>query len=237
MYTLSGVTKRYRMGRRTVTALDHVDLVIEDGEWLAVQGRTGSGKTTLLQVLGALDRPTAGLVGFDGQDLTALAERRLTELRAASIGFVFQTFNLLPTLSAVENVEAALVPLRVPGAERRARAAGALEDVGLGERALHLPSELSGGQQQRVGIASALVKNPRVLLADEPTGNLDEDTRDDIISLLEELWRVRGLTLVLVTHDRTIAERARRVGVMSGGHLSFEPENGRRSFRTAAADR
>jgi putative ABC transport system ATP-binding protein len=237
MYTLSDVTKRYRMGTRAVTAVDHVDLVIEDGEWLAVQGRTGSGKTTLLQVLGALDRPSAGEVRLDGQDLAALPEGRLTQLRAASIGFVFQTFNLLPTLSAVENVEAALVPLRMPRAERRARAAKALDDVGLGDRALHLPSELSGGQQQRVGIARALVKEPKVLLADEPTGNLDEDTRDDIISLLEELWRTRGLTLVLVTHDRTIAHRARRVGVMREGHLSFGRDADDESFHAVGADR
>jgi len=222
MYILNDVSKHYRMGRRAVTALDHVDLVIEDGEWLAVQGRTGSGKTTLLQILGALDRPSEGAIRLDGLDLANLREARLTELRAASIGFVFQTFNLLPTLSAVENVEAALVPLRVPGSERRARALKALDDVGLSDRAAHLPSELSGGQQQRVGIARALVKEPKVLLADEPTGNLDENTRDDIISLLEELWRQHALTLVLVTHDRAIADRARRVGVMREGHLLFE---------------
>ena len=231
MYSLHDVSKLYRMGRRAVTALDHVDLVIEDGEWLAVQGRTGSGKTTLLQMLGALDRPSAGAIRLDGLDLAGLREARLTELRAASIGFVFQTFNLLPTLSAVENVEAALVPLRVPGAERRARALKALDDVGLTDRALHLPSELSGGQQQRVGIARALVKQPRVLLADEPTGNLDEDTRDDIISLLEELWRQHALTLVLVTHDRAIADRARRVCVMREGHLFFERDAADESVR------
>ncbi len=222
MYILNDVSKHYRMGRRAVTAVDHVNLVIEDGEWLAVQGRTGSGKTTLLQMLGALDRPSAGAIRLDGLDLAGLPEARLTELRAASIGFVFQTFNLLPTLSAVENVEAALVPLRVRGTERRSRALKALDDVGLADRALHLPSELSGGQQQRVGIARALVKRPKVLLADEPTGNLDENTRDDIISLLEELWRQHTLTLVLVTHDRAIADRARRVGVMREGHLFFE---------------
>ncbi len=232
MYILRDVNKHYRMGRRAITALDHVDLVIEDGEWLAVQGRTGSGKTTLLQMLGALDRPSAGEIRLDGLDLAGLPEARLTELRAASIGFVFQTFNLLPTLSAVENVEAALVPLRMHGAERRARAVNALDDVGLTDRALHLPSELSGGQQQRVGIARALVKKPKVLLADEPTGNLDEDTRDDIISLLEELWRRHGLTLVLVTHDRAIADRARRVGFMREGCLLFERDAGGEAVRS-----
>ncbi len=221
MYTLSGVTKKYLKGSRTVTALDELNLVIEDGEWLAVQGRTGSGKTTLLQILGALDRPSAGEVHLDSQDLVALPESQMTKLRATSIGFVFQTFNLIPTLSAAENVEAALVPLRMSRAERQARVEKALEDVGLGDRAQHLPSELSGGQQQRVGIARALVKEPKVLLADEPTGNLDEATRDEIISLLEDIWRTHRPTLVLVTHDSLIAHRAQRVGVMREGRLSF----------------
>jgi putative ABC transport system ATP-binding protein len=220
MYTLTGVTKNYQNSSHTVSALQGVDLVIEDGEWLAVQGRTGSGKTTLLHILGGLDRPSAGTVHFDGQGLATLPEARLTEFRAASVGFIFQTFNLLPTLSASENVEAALVPRRVSPAERRTRATQALEAVGLGDRAQHLPSELSGGQQQRVGIARALVKEPKVLLADEPTGNLDDDTRDEIIALLERLWHAHRFTLVLVTHDASLAGRAQRVGVMSRGHLS-----------------
>src|SRR6266704_407713 len=222
MYTLTSVTRTYQNGSRTVRALQGVDLVIEDGEWLAVQGRTGSGKTTLLQILGGLDRPSMGTVNFDDRDLATLPETRLTEFRAAFVGFVFQTFNLLPTLSAIENVEAALVPRRVSSAERRARATQALEAVGLGDWARHLPSELSGGQQQRVGIARALVKEPRVLLADEPTGNLDEDTRDEIIDLLAKLWRDRGLTLVLVSHDSAVVRHAQRVGVMSHGRLSFD---------------
>ena len=185
MYKLTGVTKRYQKGRATVDALAGVDLVIEDGEWLAIQGPTGHGKTTLLQMLGGLDRPTSGIVDFDGQDLAALRESQVTRVRAASMGFIFQTFNLVPTLSAQENVETALVPLGIGAQERQARAAAALETVGLGPRLRHLPSELSGGQQQRVAIARALVKEPKVVLADEPTGNLDEDTRDEIISLLE----------------------------------------------------
>jgi putative ABC transport system ATP-binding protein len=221
MYTLSAVTKRYRTSRRTIPALEDVSLRIEEGEWLAVQGRTGSGKSTLLQMLGGLDRPTAGAIQFIGRDIVALPDAQLTTLRASSIGFIFQTFNLLPTLSALENVEAALVPLRIPAAERRAAANHALESVGLADRANHLPSQLSGGQQQRVGIARALVKQPKVLLADEPTGNLDNDTRDEIISLLEGLWREQHLTLVLVTHDNTIARQAQRVGRMSDGQLSF----------------
>jgi putative ABC transport system ATP-binding protein len=222
MYKLSGVTKNYQKGNRLVAALRGIDLVIEDGEWLAVQGRTGHGKTTLLQMLGGLDRPSSGIVEFDGQDLAAMRESELTKVRAEKIGFIFQTFNLVPTLSAQENVEAALVPLRVHATQQHQRAMAALESVGLGDRAGHVPSELSGGQQQRVAIARALVKEPKVLLADEPTGNLDEDTRDEIIGLLERLWRDRGLTLVLVTHDSQIARRAQRVGIMSKGRLGLK---------------
>jgi putative ABC transport system ATP-binding protein len=224
MYKLTGVTKNYQKGRTTVAALQGVDLVIEDGEWLAIQGPTGHGKTTLLQMLGGLDRPTSGIVDFDGRDLAQLREGQITDVRAASMGFIFQTFNLVPTLNAQENVETALVPLGVSTAERRSRAARALEDVGLGDRLRHLPSELSGGQQQRVAIARALVKEPRVLLADEPTGNLDEGTRDEIIALLEKLWRELKLTLILVTHDSSVARRAQRVGIMRGGKLSIRQD-------------
>jgi putative ABC transport system ATP-binding protein len=225
MYHLTGVTKLYHKGRRTIPAVTGLDLVIGDGEWLAVQGRTGHGKSTLLNLLGGLDRPTEGTVELDGTDLGALREYQLTQLRAASIGFIFQTFNLIPTLPAAENVEAALVPLGVSQARRRCRIAAALDAVGLADRAAHLPSELSGGQQQRVAIARALVKDPIVVLADEPTGNLDEDTRDDIIALLERLWRERGLTLVLVTHDTSIARRAQRTGVMTNGHLTIRQDS------------
>jgi putative ABC transport system ATP-binding protein len=224
MYTLTGVTKLYNKGRHTVPAVRDLNLVIEDDEWLAVQGRTGHGKSTLLNLLGGLDRPTEGTVELAGQDLATLRETQVTRARAASIGFIFQTFNLVPTLSAAENVEAALIPLRTGPAARRQRVAAALESVGLGDRAGHLPSELSGGQQQRVAIARALVKEPKVLLADEPTGNLDEGTRDEIIALLEKLWRERGLTLVLVTHDSAIARRAGRVAVMSQGRLSIRQD-------------
>jgi putative ABC transport system ATP-binding protein len=220
VYKLAGVSKLYLKGRRTVPAVRDLDLVIGDGEWLAVQGRTGSGKSTLLNLLGGLDRPTKGTVELNGTDLGALPDGKLTRLRAESIGFVFQTFNLVPTLSAAENVEAALIPLGTGHAARRRRVAAALESVSLADRAAHLPSELSGGQQQRVAIARALVKDPTVLLADEPTGNLDEDTRDDIIALLERLWRDRGLTLVLITHDSSVARRAQSAGVMNKGRLT-----------------
>jgi putative ABC transport system ATP-binding protein len=227
MYKLTGVTKEYQKGRNVVSALKGVDLAISDGEWLAIQGPTGHGKSTLLQMLGGLDRPTKGSITFgdaDGVDLAQLREGQVTKIRAESIGFIFQTFNLVPTLSAQENVEAALVPLGVGTASRRARAARALADVGLADRARHLPSELSGGQQQRVAIARALVKEPKVVLADEPTGNLDEDTRDDIIGLLASLWQDRGLTLVLVTHDSSVARRAQRVGIMQNGKMSIRQD-------------
>jgi putative ABC transport system ATP-binding protein len=228
MYKLTAVKKDYQKGRGVVHALQGVDLDIEDGEWLAIQGPTGHGKTTLLQMLGGLDRPTSGSIEFgdDGSqaDLATLRESQVTKVRAESIGFIFQTFNLVPTLNAQENVETALVPLHLPAAERRQRAAAPLAEVGLADRAKHLPSELSGGQQQRVAIARALVKQPKVLLADEPTGNLDEGTRDEIIGLLEKLWREQQLTMVLITHDSTVARRAQRLGIMKNGKLSIKQD-------------
>jgi putative ABC transport system ATP-binding protein len=224
MYELTGVTKTYSAGRNAVNALQGVDLTIGDGEWLAIQGPTGHGKTTLLQMLGALDRPTTGSVVFNGNDLTELREAEVGKIRAKSFGFIFQTFNLIPTLSAQENVEVALVPLGIGATQRRARAADALAKVHLQERLKHLPSQLSGGQQQRVAIARALVKEPAVLLADEPTGNLDEETRDEIIGLLERLWRENQLTFVLVTHDSPVARRAQRIGVIRNGKLSIKQD-------------
>jgi putative ABC transport system ATP-binding protein len=223
MYQLTGVTRLYHKGRETVPAVNGLDLTIGDGEWLAIQGRTGHGKSTLLHLLGGLDRPTQGTIKLGGTDLGALRETQVTRVRAKSIGFIFQTFNLIPTLSAAENVEAALIPLGFSGAGRRHRVAAALESVDLADRSNHLPAEMSGGQQQRAAIARALVKEPKVVLADEPTGNLDEDTRDEIIGLLEHLWRERGLTLVLVTHDTAVARRAQRIGVMTNGHLTIQP--------------
>ncbi len=210
MYTLINVTKTYTQSRRNVTALNDVSLEIPDGQMVVIQGPTGGGKSTLLQMLGALDRPTSGSVELGESSLSKLGDGKLTKIRATEIGFVFQGFNLIPTLTAQENVETALAPLGVTSAERKQRAAEALASVGLGDRGSHLPSELSGGQQQRVAIARALVKDPDVLLADEPTGNLDEETRDEIMDLLEGLWRDRGLTLIVVTHDSAIAKRAQR---------------------------
>ena len=222
MYTLNNVTKDYPKGRDVVHALRGVNLEIADGEWLSIQGPTGHGKSTLLQLLGGLDRATSGSLELGGQDLTRLSETSMTRVRANEIGFIFQTFNLIPTLSAQENVETALVPLGVGNASRKSRAAAALASVGLADRARHLPGELSGGQQQRVAIARALVKEPKVLLADEPTGNLDEDTRDEIIGLLEKLWQDNGLTMIMVTHDSSIARRAQRRGTMRNGQLTVK---------------
>jgi len=185
MYMLENVSKTYTQSKRQVTALADVSLSIPSGQLVAIQGPTGGGKSTLLQMLGALDRPTSGRISLGEAELSHLPDRKLGGIRAKEIGFVFQGFNLIPTLTAQENVEPALAPLGVPG-------------------------ELSGGQQQRVAIARALVKEPDVLLADEPTGNLDEETRDEIMDLLEGLWRDRGLTLVVVTHDSAVAKRAER---------------------------
>ncbi|MFI9648611.1 ABC transporter ATP-binding protein [Streptomyces sp. NPDC052040] len=220
MYELRGVTKRYTRGKETINALDGVDLTIGDGDRLVIQGPTGGGKSTLLQMLGGLDKPTGGSVELDGIDLAKLSEARLTKVRSENIGFVFQSFNLIPTLTAQENVETALVPLGIKGAERRERAARALDSVGLGERLGHLPAELSGGQQQRVAIARALVKRPKVLLADEPTGNLDESTRDEIMDVLETLWKEHGLTFVMVTHDSALAKKAPRLATIRKGRIT-----------------
>ncbi len=217
MYELKNVTKTYDTARRKVTALSDVTLSIPDGQMLAIQGPTGGGKSTLLQMLGALEKPTKGSVALGTDVLSSMPDYKLAGIRAREIGFVFQGFNLIPTLTAQENVETALAPLGLPTSERRARAAQALADVGLADRATHRPAELSGGQQQRVAIARALVKNPDVLLADEPTGNLDEETRDEIMDLLEGLWRDKGLTLVVVTHDSAVAKRAeRRIHIKQG---------------------
>ena len=196
-------------GSERIEALRGLDLTIPDGAFLAIQGPTGQGKSTLLQLLGGLDRPSGGTVAFDGRDLGSMSERALAELRSARVGFVFQTFNLIPTLTALENVETALVPLRVGRRERRRRSTATLEGLGLGHRLHHLPAQLSGGEQQRTAIARALVKDPSVILADEPTGNLDAANAERVISLLSDLHRA-GHTLVLVTHDESLADRAQR---------------------------
>ena len=227
MYRLTDVTKTYKQGKREVRALDSVNLTIADGDYVAIQGQTGGGKSTLLQLLGALDKPTSGTIRLAGADLGRMGGSELGRVRAKQIGFVFQSFNLIPTLTAQENVETALAPLGVPADQRRSRARAALESVGLGERTGHLPSELSGGQQQRVAIARALVKEPKVLLADEPTGALDEQTRDEIIALLEGVQAERGLTLVIVTHDTWVAKRATRRLHLKQGKVTEKQADGR----------
>jgi putative ABC transport system ATP-binding protein len=220
LYALEAVTKSFGDGDARVMALDALDLAVEPGEFLAVAGPSGSGKSTLLLLLGALDRPSAGTLRFDGRDLGELPDAELARLRLETFGFVFQQFNLIPTLTAEENVEAALAPLGGPADERRARATELLQQVGLAARRDHLPTQLSGGEQQRVAIARALANAPRVLLADEPTGNLDSATGEEVLGLLRRLSGEHGQTLVLVTHDRGIAARADRVIEMRDGRGS-----------------
>jgi putative ABC transport system ATP-binding protein len=219
IYLLQGVGRVYGQSTNQVHAVRDVDLEIDRGEFLVIVGPSGSGKTTLLQLLGALDRPTNGQIDFEGRDLARLGDADLTELRLRTIGFIFQQFNLIPTLTAAQNVEVALAPSGLDGDARRARSGELLESVGLGGRALHLPSQLSGGEQQRVAIARSLANNPHVLLADEPTGNLDTATGEEIMALLKDLSTRSGHTVVLITHDVEIAAEAPRVIRMQDGRL------------------
>ena len=220
VYQLRGVSKTFRQGAYEVHAVQDVDLEVHGGEFLVVAGPSGSGKTTLLQLLGVLDRPTSGEVAFEGRNLSQAGDGELARLRLDAIGFVFQQFNLIPTLTAAQNVEVALAPRKLDGGRRRDEARGLLETVGLGRRADHLPSQLSGGEQQRVAIARALANEPRVVLADEPTGNLDSETGKEIIALLRKLSGEHGQTVVLITHDPDIASRAARVVRMRDGRLA-----------------
>ena len=222
MIELQSVAKVYRMGRVEVAALQGVSLSIQQGEMLAIMGPSGSGKSTLMNIIGCLDVPTSGSYALEGEEVGRLGDDRLAEIRNHKIGFVFQTYNLLPRLTALGNVELPL--LYGNGRNRRARALEALQRVGLGERANHRPAELSGGEQQRVGIARALVKNPSLLLADEPTGNLDTRSSYEILAVLQRLNREEGLTVVMVTHEADIAAHTRRVVSMRDGHVvSDEP--------------
>ena len=217
LYELKGVERVYGGGPAAVRALDHVDLTIGGGEFLAIEGPSGSGKSTLLQLLGALDRPTGGSLMFDAREMRSLDDRALTSLRSREIGFVFQSFNLIPTLTAAENVETALVPLGHSRHERKERVEQLLERVGLAQRATHLPSTLSGGEQQRVAIARALANEPRVILADEPTGNLDSKTSEEVVRALKALSTEQGVTVIVVTHAEEVARQAaRRVRLRDG---------------------
>jgi putative ABC transport system ATP-binding protein len=205
------VTKIYQMDKVHVVALDGVSFSIDEGEFVAIMGPSGSGKSTLMNLIGCLDKPTSGTISIDGTDISRLNDRQLARLRGSQIGFVFQTFNLIPRIDALANV---MLPMtfteKIPPKQRRARAQQLLEIVGLGQRLHHLPSELSGGERQRVAIARALANDPKILLADEPTGNLDTKTGKTILELFAELNK-GGRTVVVVTHDATVASYARRI--------------------------
>ena len=226
MIQLEDVTKVYRMGSVEVRALYGVDLAIDDGDLVAIMGPSGSGKTTLMNILGCLDIPTSGRYLLDGTDVSRLSDNRLAKIRSRKIGFVFQSFNLVPRTSAVRNVE---LPLVYAGSrDRRARARLALEQVGLGDRQKHMPNELSGGQQQRVAIARALINEPTMLLADEPTGNLDTAASLEILKLLGEL-NDTGRTVVIITHEEEVARFAKRVVRMRDGRIESDKVQRNRS--------
>ncbi|MGW8310291.1 MAG: ABC transporter ATP-binding protein [Thiogranum sp.] len=216
---MAGVHKTYTMGSVQVHALRGIDLLVEAGEFVAIMGSSGSGKSTLMNILGCLDVPDAGDYTLNGEDITRLDADALAGIRNRAVGFVFQNFNLLARTSALDNVEMPLVYAGVSKEERHARAAAMLQRLGLGDRLHHLPSQLSGGQQQRVAVARALVTRPSLLLADEPTGNLDSATSGEILALLDELNRDEGLTIVLITHEPEVAAHARRQLTMRDGRL------------------
>jgi putative ABC transport system ATP-binding protein len=207
---IEGVTKLYEMGSETINALRGVELKIHRNEYLAIMGPSGSGKSTLMNMLGCLDTPTAGRYEFNGRDVASMIDDELAEIRNREIGFVFQTFNLLPRSTALSNVELPLIYAGISPHERHRIAAEVLDHVGLGDRMHHKPNELSGGQRQRVAIARALVNKPSIILADEPTGNLDSKTGIEIMALFEELYE-KGNTLIVVTHEEEVARHARRV--------------------------
>ncbi|KAB2319190.1 ABC transporter ATP-binding protein [Betaproteobacteria bacterium SCN1] len=218
MIRLEGIARHFRMGDQEVRALDGVDLAIDAGEYVSIMGPSGSGKSTLLNVLGLLDRPDAGRYLLDGADVAALSEPAQAQVRRTRIGFVFQSFHLVARLTAFENIELPLVLEGIAPAERRRRVEAALGAIGLAERAHHTPNELSGGQRQRVAIARATILQPAVLLADEPTGNLDHRTGAEVVAVLEDLQR-RGTTLIVVTHDRELGARAQRRIAMRDGRV------------------
>jgi len=218
---LRGLTRHYKVGDQVVRALENADLSIPDGDYVAIMGPSGSGKSTLLHLLGCLDRPTAGSYRLDGREVGALGEEELAEVRGRRIGFVFQFFHLVPRLTAAANVELPMMLAGVRPAERRGRAQAALAAVGLKDRADHRPDQLSGGQRQRVAIARATVMKPAIVLADEPTGNLDRASGQEIIELLERMNR-EGLTLIVVTHDPEVGHRARRIVRLVDGRIASD---------------
>jgi len=215
---VEGLTKTYELGDTVLHALDHVNLRVEEGEFVAIMGSSGSGKSTLMNILGCLDLPSSGRYVLAGRDVSKLDRSELAHVRNRMLGFVFQSFNLLPRTSAQENVELPLVYAGVGSAERAQRSRAALERVGLGDRLQHRPAQLSGGQQQRVAIARAIVNRPRIVLADEPTGNLDSKTSDQVMGLFQALWS-SGLTILFVTHEPDVARYASRVITLKDGHI------------------
>ncbi len=214
-----GLTRRYHVGKVVVAALSEVELTVPRGEFTALVGPSGSGKSTLLNLIGGLDHPSAGEIHVDGLSLGAASEQQLVRYRRERVGFIFQSFNLLPTLSASENVEAPMMLAEVPPAERGKRATALLDSVGLAARRLHRPNELSGGEKQRVAIARAIANQPLLLLADEPTGNLDSKTGNAVLDLLCGLVKAQGLTLIMVTHDPEVAARADRIVHLRDGSI------------------
>jgi putative ABC transport system ATP-binding protein len=218
---LAGIERVFHLGDSEVHALSRLDVSIEAGEYVAIMGPSGSGKSTLLNLLGLLDRPNAGTYHLEGRDVTTLSPDEQAEVRSRRIGFVFQSFHLVPRLTAAENIALPMMLAGIPAAERTRRVTQALKDFGLDQRSDHRPDQLSGGQRQRVAIARATIMQPAVLLADEPTGNLDRATGDDVIHLLEAL-NERGMTLIIVTHDQKLGSRARRQIMMEDGELRHD---------------
>ena len=225
---LEKLNRRYRMGADFFDALGCVDLTVDRGDYLAIMGPSGSGKSTLMNIVGCLDTPTAGAYWLNGKSVSAMNEKQLARVRNTEIGFVFQTFNLLPRMTALANVEVPLIYAGVKRRERDVQARGALETVGIADRLLHRPSEMSGGQRQRVAIARALVTNPSIVLADEPTGNLDSNTGREIMALFDRLHSA-GNTLIVVTHEAQVARHARRAIYLSDGNIVRDEIRGAKS--------
>jgi putative ABC transport system ATP-binding protein len=218
---MDDITKVYEVGETEIRALNGIDLEIMKGQFVSIMGPSGSGKSTLLNVIGCIDTPTSGRLRIMDQEVSRLKDKELTAIRLSTIGFIFQQFYLIPTLNAIENVELPMKEARIPRDDRHRRAAQLLDMVGLSNRISHLPNQLSGGEQQRVAIARALANEPDILLADEPTGEVDSQTSDSILSILEDLNRDRGLTMVVVSHDPNVANRApRRLSMVDGKIVS-----------------
>lgn len=219
MLELKSITKTYKLGDETLNALDNVTLDIQKGEFVAIIGPSGSGKTTLANVIGGLDTPTDGYILFENQDLSKASDNALSDYRNKKVGFVFQTFNLQPGFTALENVQLPLLFSKIKPKERAAKAKECLKAVGLEDRMNHRPSQLSGGQRQRVSIARALANDPEIIIADEPTGNLDTQRGEEIIALLKDLNKEKGVTLIIITHDERIAKQARRIIAIQDGRI------------------